>query len=468
MTRPPILPLIVASLVLATMPGRGAAPGARDPKAFLSVVLHDVVDERASLDADSTTTSDLVAFFEYLVSNGWHALTLDEVDRAGRGETTLPEKSILITIDDAQRERLHTRLPVAAGHKDARDRRGTGRVDGPRSGARRRGDAHLGAGARDAAERTRRVRVARLRSARHGPRQSAGEPASCVRVPDFRPRTRLRGRRRVPPSRGRRPAAVDRGDDARAGTCAASHRLALWPLHAERRRDRDGARLSLRPDVRSGAGPGEPPARDREVRALHRIAAAAARGAAAGRRHAAARSAVRTPSPVIVVAAGSRRDRAPARRGYRARPDPGRHRHRDRRGRAGTGRTSCGVVPDASDTRPRRRLPAVRVAISDSSGCAGVGAAARGSARYRRRRARGHLPRLRHLYLRGRSSGRRGQRAGGAWRRRLRRAVGGRRSAARHRRGPVAAEGATSTDLLQGRATRAAGSSARVGLDGYS
>ena len=37
------------------------------------------------------TTSDLVAFFEYLVSNGWHALTLDEVDRAGRGETTLPE-----------------------------------------------------------------------------------------------------------------------------------------------------------------------------------------------------------------------------------------------------------------------------------------------------------------------------------------------------------------------------------------
>jgi peptidoglycan/xylan/chitin deacetylase (PgdA/CDA1 family) len=101
MTRPPILPIIVASLVLATMPGRGAAPGARDPKAFLSVVLHDIVDGRAMLDGDSTTTSDLVTFFEYLVSNGWHALTLDEVDRAGRGETTLPEKSILITIDDA-------------------------------------------------------------------------------------------------------------------------------------------------------------------------------------------------------------------------------------------------------------------------------------------------------------------------------------------------------------------------------
>ncbi len=225
-----------------------------------------------------------------------------------------------------------------------------------------------------------------------------------------------------------------------------------------------GSRLSLRPDVRSGAGPGEPPARDREVLALHRIAAAAAGRAAAGRRHAAARSAVRPASPVIVVAAGSRRDRAPARCGHRACPDPGRHRHRDRRGRAGTGRTSCGVVPDESDTRPRRRLPAVRVAISDSSGCAGVGRLPAAALDLGRRRARGHLPRLRHLHLRGRSSGRRGQRAGGAWRRRLRRAVGGRSGAARHRRGSVAAAGATSPDLLQGRATRTAGSSARVGL----
>lgn len=96
-----ILPVVVGSLVLATMPGRGAAPGAPDAQAFLAVALHAVVDDRAKLDADSTTTSDLVAFFEYLVSNGWHALTLDEIDRAGRGDTTLPEKSILITIDDA-------------------------------------------------------------------------------------------------------------------------------------------------------------------------------------------------------------------------------------------------------------------------------------------------------------------------------------------------------------------------------
>jgi len=94
------LPLVVVALVLGATSGRGAPPGAPDARPFLAVVLHDVVDDRAQLDGDSTTTSDLVAFFEYLVSNGWHALTLDEVDRAGRGETTLPEKSILITIDD--------------------------------------------------------------------------------------------------------------------------------------------------------------------------------------------------------------------------------------------------------------------------------------------------------------------------------------------------------------------------------
>ena len=134
MTRPRILPLIAASLVLAAMPGRSAAPGAQDAQTFLAVTLHDVVDDRAKLDADSTTTSDLVTFFEYLVSNGWHALTLDEVDRAGRGETTLPEKSILITIDDAYASDytriypllLATRMPAVVAVPAAWIERGQG------------------------------------------------------------------------------------------------------------------------------------------------------------------------------------------------------------------------------------------------------------------------------------------------------------------------------------------------------
>jgi biofilm PGA synthesis lipoprotein PgaB len=134
MRRTRTLPLLIAALVLAATPGRGAAPGASDARAFLSIVLHDVVDDRAKLVGDGTTTSDLVSLFEYLVSNGWHAITLDEVDRAGRGDTTLPAKSILITIDDAYASvytrvyplLLATRMPAVVAMPGAWMARGQG------------------------------------------------------------------------------------------------------------------------------------------------------------------------------------------------------------------------------------------------------------------------------------------------------------------------------------------------------
>lgn len=96
------LPAIAASfLALAIVSAPHIHADESDPLRFLSVVMHDVVDERAARDADSITTRDLVAFFEYLVSNHWHALTLDEIERARRGEAVLPDRSILITADDA-------------------------------------------------------------------------------------------------------------------------------------------------------------------------------------------------------------------------------------------------------------------------------------------------------------------------------------------------------------------------------
>ena len=134
MRRARLLLFVAVSSVLATMPGWGAAPGAPDANAFLSVALHDVVDEQARLEEDGTTPNDLVAFFEFLVSNGWHALTLDEVDRAGRGGPTLPEKSILITIDDAYASvytrvyplLLATRMPAVVAVPGAWLERGQG------------------------------------------------------------------------------------------------------------------------------------------------------------------------------------------------------------------------------------------------------------------------------------------------------------------------------------------------------
>ena len=226
-------------------------------------MLHDVVDERAKLDADGTTTSDLVAFFEYLVSNGWHALTLDEIDRAGRGETTLPEKSILITIDDAYASDYTRVFPLLLATRMHAIVAIAGRVDGSRPGPGGPGGAHVGAGARDAAERPRRVRVARLRFAQRDSRQSAGEPGSGVLVPDLRPRTRLRGRRRVPPSR---EADLQQSIDVMTRELGRAPRAIAWPYGRYTQAAVEvakelGFRFALTFDPEPAVG--EPPVRDR-------------------------------------------------------------------------------------------------------------------------------------------------------------------------------------------------------------
>ena len=322
----------------------------------------------------------------------------------------------------------------------------------------------MGASARDAAQRPRRVRVARLRLHRHGPGnpQASQLPAFCVpgiSIPHTATRTTTHTA-----SRARRPTAVDRRDDARARTAP---RAIAGPmaLHTERGRDREavGFRFALTFDP-------EPALASRPLAIARFSLSTGSRLPPLVERLQAGDMLPRVRRFVRLARhrCGGRIPQKPSACSARpsTRPDPGRHRHRDRRGRAGTGRTSCGVVPDAAI--PVRADVYLRFAWQFQTR-AGVRRrrAARGGARYRRRRARGHLPRLWHLHLRD-GSRRGGQRAGGARRRRVRRAVGGRRRAARHRRGAVAAAGATNTDLLQGRATRTAGSSARVGHHDYS
>ena len=127
---------------------------------------------------------------------------------------------------------------------------------------------------------------------------------------------------------------------------------------------------------------------------------------------------------------------------------------RDRRGRAGAGRTPRGVVPDHGTARPRRRVPALRVAVPDAGGRAGVRPASRWPPLATPPRSdaalEAHLPRLRHLHLRGRPAVR-GRAA------RLPRPetpapaqrweIGQR--AERHRRGRAAAGGAPRAGLFQ-------------------
>jgi peptidoglycan/xylan/chitin deacetylase (PgdA/CDA1 family) len=78
-------------------------------KTFVSVAFHDVYDSEDQLDEDAVTTDRLINFFEFLLADGWTALTLDDIELARQGRKVLPPKSILITFDDGY-ESLYSRV----------------------------------------------------------------------------------------------------------------------------------------------------------------------------------------------------------------------------------------------------------------------------------------------------------------------------------------------------------------------
>ncbi|HWY68338.1 MAG TPA: poly-beta-1,6-N-acetyl-D-glucosamine N-deacetylase PgaB [Terriglobales bacterium] len=92
-------------LVLCTSTSFSDKQGLR----FVSITLHDVVDTREELSADAITTDRLVALFEFLRGDGWTAISLDDVYQASRLGHPLPDRAVLITIDDGYRS-LHTRV----------------------------------------------------------------------------------------------------------------------------------------------------------------------------------------------------------------------------------------------------------------------------------------------------------------------------------------------------------------------
>ncbi len=266
------LPALAAScLALAVVCTPRIRADERDPLRFLSVVMHDVVDERAAIDADSITTSDLVAFFEYLVSNHWHALTLDEIDRARRGDAVLPDRSILITADDAYASDYTRLFPLLLAYRMPALLARRGRMD---RGGRRPGRLeahHVEPGPRDAGERARGVHLARLRAAHGDQGQPAGQHAPGLRVPVVRPGARIRAGRRLSRAHHRGPAALDGIDDARARAGATRDRLALRPLHAPLDRGGRCGGVSLWPHVRPGTGRCAPPDDDSALLALQRF-----------------------------------------------------------------------------------------------------------------------------------------------------------------------------------------------------
>jgi biofilm PGA synthesis lipoprotein PgaB len=102
--------------LLAMVPGSRSWAAVRDA-AFQVVVVHDVVDTRSALDPDSISSTDLVSFLEWLRAHQWNFISLDDVERARKGESPLPQRAILITVDDGYLSEYTRIFPLLLAYK---------------------------------------------------------------------------------------------------------------------------------------------------------------------------------------------------------------------------------------------------------------------------------------------------------------------------------------------------------------
>jgi len=109
---------LVAALALAA--ALGAAPihsAVAQTQEFAVISLHDIADNPAGMDSSGVSTDRLVTFFEWLIGNDWQAISLSDVESARRGEARLPERAVLITVDDGYAS-LYTRVyPLALAYE---------------------------------------------------------------------------------------------------------------------------------------------------------------------------------------------------------------------------------------------------------------------------------------------------------------------------------------------------------------
>ena len=97
--------------------GLAADPGVPFNTRFAALAFHDVVDQASELDDDAITSDRLVAFFDWLRASGWTPVSLDDVERARRGERPLPARAVLLSVDDGYRS-LYTRVyPLALAYR---------------------------------------------------------------------------------------------------------------------------------------------------------------------------------------------------------------------------------------------------------------------------------------------------------------------------------------------------------------
>ena len=84
---------LALSLSLSTMSFAGSD--------FTAIAYHDVVDQRDGLTFDAVTLDTLVDHFEWLKVNGYHPVSIDDLEADRIGRKPLPDKAILLCWDDA-------------------------------------------------------------------------------------------------------------------------------------------------------------------------------------------------------------------------------------------------------------------------------------------------------------------------------------------------------------------------------
>ena len=106
---PRLLLLSILLAIPAWAYAREAAADASDGQRFLAVSLNEV-------SGDPPDHQHLAAFFDWLSGDGWTAITLDDIERARRGEKPLPDKAILLSFDNGYRDLYLRVFPLARKH----------------------------------------------------------------------------------------------------------------------------------------------------------------------------------------------------------------------------------------------------------------------------------------------------------------------------------------------------------------
>lgn len=97
---------LMAARLCATPPSGAMVRPLPAPVALPALTVlnyHDVVDDlrqAGSRDSAAITTDHLIAHFDWLLANGFHVVSLEDVVAAQQGRRALPAKAVLLTFDD--------------------------------------------------------------------------------------------------------------------------------------------------------------------------------------------------------------------------------------------------------------------------------------------------------------------------------------------------------------------------------